>query len=321
MKKKTVLVLGGSYFLGVSIIQNLLDKDFDVTVLNRGTRQSKFEKIVGQIICDRSDLKAMTAVLSDKNFEYIIDISGMNLKDVEISYETTKHMKSKYIFISSSAVYTPPCSLPIKETDETGFNPFWKNYGTDKIDAENFLLNKSEKNGFELIILRPPYIYGENNYVYRESYVFERLLANKPIIYPKSDCLIQFLYVDDLADAIFTLMTHGNLNDKIFNIGNEEGVSFKEWIHTCASAAGILPITVEFDNIKNEYDPRDFFPFYEYEYVLDTNKLKKLHTNKTSLENGLKKSYNWYMKNKDSIVRKEHFYENERKIMEIINKK
>ena len=63
----------------------------------------------------------------------------------------------------------------------------------------------------------------------------------------------------------------------------------------------------DIENVNKEYNQRDYFPFYDYEYELDITKQKTILLETTSLYDGLKESYNWYKDNKDEVKKKNYF--------------
>ncbi|NLK96111.1 MAG: NAD-dependent epimerase/dehydratase family protein [Clostridiales bacterium] len=310
-----VLVLGGSYFIGKKIVEVLLSNKYDVTVLNRG---SCLLDNINQLICNRNNVEEMKSTLLGKEFNYVIDVSGLNKKQSEILCESIDSSKlKKIIFISSSAVYdVDNLSIPYAETDNLRENAYWGEYGTNKIEAENCYLSFSKKKNIDVIILRPPYVYGENNYVQRESFIFDHLLNNKPILIPNTNSKIQFIYAKDLANIIVKIIRDDNLKTEIFNVGNREFVTFEEWIIACSKVASIEPVIIKYDYKKHGYSERDFFPFHDYDNVLDVSKIKKIYPEETDFLLGLKEAYNWYLCEKDNIKFKEEVINNE----EIINK-
>ncbi len=319
--KKGVLVMGGSLFIGVEVVNKLLENNYNVTICNRGNNPLN---IVGveEIYTDRNDKESLKSLLSNRKFEYVIDISGLNKKHIEKLYEALnkKYLKN-YIFVSSSAVYQESSTLPFLEDIGIGKNKFWQDYGLDKIEAEKFLKEKFEKEKFPFIALRPPYVYGPNNYVYREAYLFERILEGKKIIIPsRGETKIQFIHVKDLANMIITLLERDDLVGEIFNSANKEYISFNEWVNIAMEVVGKRVEVIHFDNKNFNYDSRDFFPFYEYEYYLDTNKLNNICKSKIDFKEGMKESFDWYQNYKEKVLVKEHIYENEKKILKLLEK-
>ena len=74
----------------------------------------------------------------------------------------------QYLLISSSAVYPENAPQPFMEETPLGANQYWGTYGTNKIAAEQAL----QKRKPDAYILRPPYLYGPMNNIYREAFVF-----------------------------------------------------------------------------------------------------------------------------------------------------
>lgn len=316
---RRVLVLGGSYFVGFGIVKKLLSTGFEVTLVNRGTKVH--ELAVKELHCDRKDGIALKNILANENFDYVVDVSGLNLEDVQNSYEAVKHMDLKnYVFISSSAVYCPSEIQPMAESFPIGKNLFWGQYGIDKIEAEDFLKEKFRKYKFNFVVLRPPYLYGEGNYVYREAYIFDRLKSKRPVIIPKGNSLIQFCHVEDLANIVVEMLDNEKSFGKTYNVGDSYGISFKAWVGKCMEAYGEKTEIIEFDNKIQKFDSRDFFPYYEYQYILDTREIEKIYINKIELVEGLKKALEWYNNNEHKVFKKPQLLINEDKILNILNK-
>lgn len=120
---KKVLVMGGSYFIGKKIAETL-STEFDVTVLNRGTRQPAPD--VRTIICDRNDREAMKNSLDGKDFDFVVDVSGTNDEHCRILCESLDFSSmDAFVFISSSAVYdVEHLHAPFAENDALAENAF-----------------------------------------------------------------------------------------------------------------------------------------------------------------------------------------------------
>lgn len=290
-----ILVLGGTKFVGYKIVQYLLRDGCDVTILNRGTKGYVFGDKVRYIICDRKNINMMQESLKDQEFDYVIDVSGMDQSMVQAAYGAiSKEKIKKYIFISSSAVYFKN-NNPMKEDDELGFNDTWKEYGTNKIAAEHFLITKYQQEQFPVVILRPPYIYGEGNNIYREGFVFDRLIEGKIIVVPgEGETRIQFIHIEDLYNVI-KIMLFNDVKGEYFNVGNEGSITFLEWIEACEAASGKELKKVFFNYKNSKYDCRDFFPFHDYEYYLSVDKMKEFYNCSIPLMDGLKRDFEYYI--------------------------
>jgi nucleoside-diphosphate-sugar epimerase len=315
--KKSVLVMGGSYFIGKKIVDELIEKRYSVYTLNRGTKPIHNSKI-HNIKCDRNDENEMKKVLYDIKFDIVIDVCGLNKKHVEILYNAINvGAVKKFVFISSSAVYdVEECNIPYLETDKLKENKYWTFYGQNKIEAESFLVDKFKNTSTNLIILRPPYVYGENNYAQRESFIFDHIYNNKPIIIPnKGEKKLQFIYAADLANIILKLLSIQLPSVTTFNVGNKNAVTIREWIYCCEEATNKKAIIVEYDYEKYKTNVRHFFPFFDYDNVLDVKKINEVYDVETDFIQGLKNCYLWYCENKDNIIFKEDIAKNEQAIL------
>jgi len=298
-----ILVLGGSYFVGKKLVEYLAEKGYDVTVLNRGTKPVSVNNAT-QLCCDRNDAEGMKTVLSGKVFDYVIDVSWQDVSWVKnlcdaLDFEPVK----KLVFISSSAVYdVEHLVIPFKEDDTLAENKYWTFYGQGKIDAEQYYTEFLRDKSANLVILRPPYIYGEYNYAQRESLIFRQLVENKPVVIPKSNPKLQFIYTEDLAAIIDCLFKINTGKVSVFNVGNREAVTSKEWVEACAVAAGKKADIMEINYAELDKNVRDFYPFFDYDNVLEVSKINQILCQETNFEEGLKKSYAWFMENKENIV-------------------
>ena len=298
-----VLILGGSYFVGRKLVEFLAGRGYAVTVLNRGTKPLSVEG-VQQICCDRNDSEGMKAALAGKAFDFVIDVSWQDVSWVEklcaaLSFDTVR----KLVFISSSAVYdVEHLRIPFGETDALAENKYWTFYGKGKIDAEAYYAEFLRDKQTGLVMVRPPYIYGEYNYAQRESLIFRRLMEDKPVVIPASNPRLQFIYTEDLAAIAESLLKTETDKISVFNVGNRDAVTSREWVEACAKVAGKVPEILEVDYESLGRTVRDFYPFFDYDNVLEVSKVNEIISKETAFEEGLRRSFVWFMENRESIV-------------------
>ncbi|GHU82541.1 epimerase [Clostridia bacterium] len=305
--KQKILVLGGSYFIGRAITRELL-KNYTVYTLNRGTKPNFHKKII-TLKCDRHNQHEMKIVLDKHEFDCVVDVSGVTKEESEILISALNTNKVKaYVFISSSAVYdVDNLTAPFKETNALATNSYWADYGTDKIASEEFLINHFVNTDISLTILRPPFVYGENNYAQRESFIFDRLYNDLPVVIPnEGKTRLQFIYAGDLAKTVYFFLQNPMTGTNIFNVGSSESVSVLEWVNFCAAVVNKKAKIIPYDYKKADRNIRDFFPFFDYDNVLDVSKLKTVFPHETDFSVGLKAAYNWYLQNKNNIIFKEN---------------
>lgn len=288
---KKILITGGTVFVSRYTAEYFVRKGYEVYVLNRGSRPQADG--VTLIKADRHDIGDK---LSGMEFDAVIDVTaydGTDIKDLADALDSCK----TYIFISSSAVYPENAAQPFTEETPAGENRFWGKYGTDKIEAEKVLLERMP----DAYILRPPYLYGPMNNVYREAFVFECALSDRKFYLPKEgDMKLQFFHVKDLC-RIMEKIIGSRPSVHIYNVGNDQPVTIREWVEICYECAGKKP---EFVNVYEDIDQRNYFSFYNYEYLLDVKKQNSLTDGLTDLKDGLKECYDWYLTGKEEVKRK-----------------
>lgn len=287
---KNMLITGGTTFVSRYAAEYFADK-YQVFVLNRNTRPQSHG--VTLIEGDRHDLGGK---LQGLHFDVVLDITAYTGEDVTDLLDALDSFDD-YLLISSSAVYPETAPQPFSEETPTGPNKIWGKYGTDKIDAEQALLARVR----DAYILRPPYLYGPGNNVYREAFVFDCAMEGRPFCLPGDGGMkLQFFHVEDLCRFMEALL-EVHPRQRIFNVGNQDTVSVKAWVEACYEAAGKQPAFV---NIPADVEQRKYFPFYHYGYCLDVKKQSEYLPDTKPLPEGLRESFAWYLGNPDLVKKK-----------------
>ena len=288
-----ILVTGGTVFVSKYVAEYFAKKGDRVWVLNRNTHPQPYG--VTLIEADRNHLEDK---LKDISFDAIVDVNAYNAADITDLLDSGVTFDD-YVMISSSAVYPDYGKQPFSEEDEVAVNRFWGQYGTDKIAAEEALL-KRVANAY---ILRPPYLYGTYNNVYRESFIFDCADQERRFYLPGDGSLkLQFFHVGDLCRMIERLLERKAYG--IYNVGNEQTVSIREWAALCYEVAGKTP---EFVQVDASLEWRKYFCFREYEYYLDVTKQKAYLPNTIDLREGLREAYTWYETHQDEVMKRPYF--------------
>ena len=291
-----ILVTGGTTFVSKYVAEHFVKKNHEVYVLNRNNR--KQIDGVSLINCDRTMLKNR---LKGKYFDVILDITAYNEYDIKTLLSSGVEFND-YIFISSSAVYPETNPQPFTEEQPRGKNSIWGDYGLNKLKAEKYLTD----NFSPAYILRPPYFYGIYENLYREVFVFDCAEKDRVFYLPKNeDMKLQFFNVCDLCRFI-EIVFDKHPENRIFNVGNKDTVTVREWVELCYKAVGK---DVKLKNVPESYEQRDYFCFYNYEYILDVTKQNELMPDTLPLIQGLKREYNWYKNNRNSIYNRKPYIE------------
>ncbi len=288
---RKILVTGGTVFVSRYVASWFVSRGDEVYVLNRGSKP----QVPGvTLICaDRHDLGDR---LKGYDFDAVLDITAYTRADAEALVTALGTVKD-YIFISSSAVYPETLPQPFSEMQPSGENIHWGTYGTNKAEAEAYLRQHLP----QAYILRPPYLYGPMQNVYREPFVFDCAEAGRPFAIPGDGTMgLQFFHVEDLCRFMAVLLeTHPA--QRIYNVGNPESVTISQWVRLCYDAVGTPLQTI---HVGKEHPQRTYFPFHNYDYCLDVSRQMALLPDTKPLSEGLRESYAWFARHRDPITRR-----------------
>lgn len=286
-----ILITGGTVFVSRAAAEYFMTRGHDVAVLNRGSRPQL--PGVRHICRDRHDAGLD---LRAESFDAVLDVTAYTARDVDALLDAVGNVPH-YVLVSSSAVYPETLPQPFREDMPVGPNVHWGAYGTDKIEAEARLLARMP----QAYVLRPPYLYGPGNELYREAFAFECAEADRPFYLPGDGLMpLQFFHVRDLCRLMERILLDAP-QEHLLNTGAPQPVTIREWADLCYQAAGK---TVCFRHVDAGVPQRSYFPFLNYAYQLDVTRQTALLPELTPLAEGLRDSYAWYCGHRDMIRRK-----------------
>lgn len=210
----------------------------------------------------------------------------------------------KLLLLGSSCLYPKDAKQPVKEEAIlTGAcEPTNEGFAIAKIAGVRMCEYYQRQYGDCFISCIPANVYGPNDDFNPETgHVISSLLArfhqakidSKPsvTIWGSGIAEREFLYIDDAAEACIELLKKYNEPETI-NIGVGRTTSIKELAYIIKEVIGFEG-EIEFDTSK---------PDGMIKRALDTTKAKKLGIiAKTSLEDGLSKTYKWFLQNQGGI--------------------
>ncbi|MGH0940165.1 GDP-L-fucose synthase [Bacillus mycoides] len=213
----------------------------------------------------------------------------------------------KLLFLGSTCIYPKLAPQPLKEeyllTGE--LEPTNEPYALAKIAGIKMCESYNRQYGTKYISAMPTNLYGQNdNFDLHTSHVLPALIrkfheakennAEFVEIWGTGTPLREFLYSDDLADACVYLMNNYEGNE-IVNIGVGEDLSIKELAEKVKATVGFTG-ELRFDTSKPDGTPRK---------LVDVTKINALGWKATtSLDEGLKKAYDWFLQTEKELVRK-----------------
>jgi 2'-hydroxyisoflavone reductase len=304
-----VLVIGGTLFIGRSLVEELVKAGHDVAVLHRKPKHD-FGRRVENMVADRNDAESVREVLSGRRFEVVFDNAydwerGTTAAQVEATVRACGDRLSRYIFMSSVAAYGD--GLNHKESDPLAPDSHANPYIRHKASTERLLFRMRAQRGLPVVTFRPPFVYGPNNPFYREQFFWDRLRAGRPIVIPGDGYrLMQFVYVGDLVAALLRAMIEPRAEGEAFNIGDSKPLTQVELVERLAKAANTEATLarVPRDLIQQAGGNAFEEPYYFGEYLdvppitMNIGKVSRmLKVKGTPFETGLKETYRWYARN------------------------
>lgn len=203
----------------------------------------------------------------------------------------------KLLFVGSSCIYPKNCIQPMKEEYLLSgmLEPTNEAYAIAKISGLEMCKFYKRQYGCNFISAMPTNLYGINdNFDLETSHVLPAMLrkfheakvngSHEVVIWGTGTPKREFLYVDDLANALVFLMDNYN-GDTHVNIGSGEDLEIRELAEMIRKIVGYSG-KISYDMSKPDGMPRK---------LLDVSFLQGLGWRHSySLEEGISRVYEWY---------------------------
>lgn len=282
--------------------EGLIARGEDVSILTRGRLPVAYDGLTRHYRADRRD-PATLRELAGERFDAVVDVSAYTAIDVASVLDALSVDEGmRYVLVSSGAVYVPS-DAPVAEDAPTGENEVWGTYGWDKLEAERLLVREQARLGYVLTILRPAYLYGPGNNLYREAYLFDRLERGLAIPVPVGHARTQFLHIDDFVYFVASVLKAESWRAEAFNCAYPQQVSWKDLVRAAAVAVGVEPHIVAVDT-RGVIEAREFFPFRDRTYLLDTSKAEQFGLVRPciGLGEGMQSAWDWYRRERPCLA-------------------
>ena len=263
-----ILVIGGTRFFGIHMVNELLAKGHDVTIATRGKVSDEYGDKVKRITIERTNEMSMKNALRGRHYDVVIDKIAYCSNDVKYVFDVVDC--DKYIYMSSTSVYEPK-HINTMEYDFDGVSKklIWCDrkafpYEEIKRQAECALWQEySDKNW---IAVRYPFAIGKDDYTKRLLYYVEHTMKSIPMNVDNLDCQMGYIRSDEAGKFMAFLVdkdVRGAIN------GSSEGtISIREIIEYIEKRTGAKAVI---DKI-GEAAPYNGEP----EYSINTEKAKSL---------------------------------------------
>jgi UDP-glucose 4-epimerase len=311
-KGEKVLVTGGAGFVGSNLVKYLVELGADVDIvddlftgnLDNLKDISSYHFIKGDVRDEISSivkysyifhLAARNIIISTKNpkEDYSVNIGGtLNLLDY---LKNHRNNLKKFVYTGSVSIYGNPKRLPINEDDNINvLSP----YSVSKLGGENYTKIYYENYELPTTVVRYSNVYGINQ-TPKNPYcgVIGKMIqsvskSESPAIHGDGEQTRDFTYIEDAVTAtLYAGISEKAIGDD-FNIGSGIETSVNKLVDT------IIKI-YEKDKISPEYiDKRDIDNIRRRVVSIEKIRSKLRWTPFYTLENGLRKTIDWYEKRK-----------------------
>lgn len=236
---KNILITGGAGFIGSNLSEYLLEKGFNVTVVD-DLSTGKIKNISNsKLTFYKKDILDINKIKFKKKFDIIVHLaakaeimiskkkediyakSNLNALQTLLNFASQKKIK-KFIFASSASIYGDTMNKKINENFRSDPKHF---YAYTKLIGEKMIINYSKINKFKYTIFRFFNIYGKNSTAVVAKFIAQKLQNKKITIFGNGRQKRDFLHIDDLNYAILQSIKIKKSNNQIYNLGSGKSES------------------------------------------------------------------------------------------------
>ena len=191
-----ILVLGGTRFAGVHLVNELLSKGHEITIATRGKTPDNFGKSVTRKIIERQNPDSLSAAFNGEFYDAVVDNLAYCSNDVRYLLDAVQ--TKKYVMTSTVSVYSGDLHMDMQETEvDTKNTPLvWcgqDDYPYDEIkrQAESALFQAYPN--IPSVAVRFPWIFGKDDYTKRLFFYVEHIVNEQAINIDNCDSQLPFI--------------------------------------------------------------------------------------------------------------------------------
>jgi len=182
-------------------------------------------------------LAARVHVMDDRAVDPLGEFRRVNVDGtLRLARDAARSGVKRFVFVSSVKVNgeSAPAGRPFSEESV----PLPEDpYGISKLEAERRLLELGRQSGLEVVVIRPPLVYGPG---VRANFaaMMSALLRGVPLPLASVDNQRSLVALDNLADFLACCITHPCAPGEVFFVSDGEDLSTPELLRRTASALG-----------------------------------------------------------------------------------
>ncbi|MDC0117465.1 GDP-L-fucose synthase [Flavobacteriaceae bacterium] len=281
---------------------NLLGKtSAELDLRNQQAVTDFYKKEQPEVVIDAA--AKVGGILANNDFPYPFLMENMQIQNNLID-GAHKAGVDKFIFLGSSCIYPKLAPQPLKEeyllTDSLEPTNEW--YSIAKITGVKACQAIRKQFNKDYVSLMPTNLYGYfDNFDLQSSHVLPAMLRkfheakinnhSEVTLWGSGTPMREFLFVDDMAEAVVYALEN-KLPEYLYNVGSGKDITIKELAEIIQKVTGHKGEII-WDSGKPDGTPRK---------LMDVSKMKALGWEySTELEDGIKKTYQWFLENTDTI--------------------
>jgi nucleoside-diphosphate-sugar epimerase len=156
-----VLIIGGTGLISVGIVKHLLARGADVTMFNRGKRESTLTQ-VKQLTGDRNEFDVFERRFAGERFDVVIDMICFTPTQALSAVRAFSGNCTHFLFCSTVCTYGVKVSAQGVVDEHFPQEPI-SQYGKDKLACERIILDAHRSGSFMATVIRPSHTYGPGN--------------------------------------------------------------------------------------------------------------------------------------------------------------
>lgn len=298
-----LLVIGGTGFIGYHLLKTVQQKGWEMTSISLNSpSKERFVDGVRYLHFDMADQILVKRNIVEE-FNYVVNLSGYinhNLfldggrRLIETHFIALQNLLEvlprgklkRFVQIGSSDEYGNETAPQHEELREQPISP----YSLAKVASTYFLQMLHLTENFPAVILRLFLTYGPGQDMERFlPQTIQGCLEEKPFPTSSGEQLRDFCYVDDTITAILQALDASKVEGEVFNIASGEPITIREMIQKVCNITG---------SGDPQYGDLPYRPGENMALYANISKAKKfLHWKPaTTLDEGLKKTIDWYTK-------------------------
>ncbi len=300
------LIIGGTGTISAAVVNYLIKKNYDLTVLNRDFNSHRIKKEKIKLIKADYNINSKDEILKKFSdyYDFVINFNIFTKEQALKEIEIYRNITEKYFFISSTAIFDDKEII----NEKSKLTKKW-NYARNKITCENIFKEEFEKNQFPIIILRPSHTVNSFTFpthVQGLGFGLYKIAKQTNSIYTFTDHTNFWSFISslDFAKILFNILNKSVSPGNDFNIVNEDYFSWSDYFDELK-----FVFDCNFDLINTEHYKFNSLGKNIYDSIIydkiknrifDTSKINHFDiniNNKMNYKKIIHESFKWHINN------------------------